>query len=94
MREFSSGMFGHFKGYSEDEMTLIKTLCEAGAAEHLIPGVAIPTRKEGCTCGQCIGGWLSPRMSLRYGLAPLVCLNMIVRIVHPTQNVTESCSVS
>ena len=61
-------MVGRFKDYSDSSMDIIKLLCDAGAENSIIPNLTIPTSKEGCSCGRCIGGWLSPRMLHRSAL--------------------------
>ena len=79
LRDFSSGMLGRFKGYDDKSMAIVRILCDAGADENLTPGLTVPKRKEGCSCGKCIEGWLSPRTRYRSVLdlaelkVPLCC---------------------
>lgn len=54
LRDFSSGMLGQFKGYDGKSMSIVRILCNAGADENLTPGLTVPKRKEGCSCGKCI----------------------------------------
>ncbi|KAF8150515.1 hypothetical protein K438DRAFT_1865533 [Mycena galopus ATCC 62051] len=53
-REFSEIFLG-WKGYSDDELTMQSLLKQA-------IGQTTKANKYGCTCNQCAGGWLSPRM--------------------------------
>ncbi|KAF8066500.1 ankyrin repeat family protein [Lyophyllum atratum] len=66
-REFVETMLGVWNGYSTDELT-----CEFLAKRAMgMPTLAdnleayVAKRKWGCTCGVCVGGWLSKRMRFR-----------------------------
>ncbi|KAF7362384.1 Ankyrin repeat family protein [Mycena venus] len=61
-REFAE-MFGVWKGYSEDELTMQHLLKRA--MDQPIDANITDVAKYGCTCNKCAGGWLSPRMRFR-----------------------------
>ena len=46
-------------------LCISRLLCAAGAEAGMTAGLTVPKRKMGCSCGKCIKGWLSPRMSHR-----------------------------
>ncbi|KAJ7736870.1 ankyrin repeat family protein [Mycena metata] len=64
-REFSEIFLG-WDGYSDVELT-IQYLLKQALGQTVDPDLAtyITKNKYGCTCGQCAGGWLSPRMRFR-----------------------------
>jgi hypothetical protein len=68
-RECMETLVGMWNGYSDEglscEYILNKLMgLPLNAAEQTEEGY-IKQRKFGCTCGTCVGGWLSPRMKFR-----------------------------
>ncbi|KAK7057664.1 ankyrin repeat family protein [Favolaschia claudopus] len=64
-REFAEIFLG-WNGYSNDELTM-QYLLKQGLVQNIdatLPDY-IAKSKYGCTCNQCAGGWLSPRMRFR-----------------------------
>ncbi|KAJ7350700.1 ankyrin repeat family protein [Mycena albidolilacea] len=61
-REFAEIFLG-WKGYSQDELTLQELLKQAMG--QTADANISENGKYGCTCNQCAGGWLSPRMRFR-----------------------------
>ncbi|OBZ78418.1 hypothetical protein A0H81_02167 [Grifola frondosa] len=65
-REFSETMLGVWGGYDDDSLR-VTVLLKRAAGEDIpvTDDEYVKARKYGCTCGQCTGGWLSPRMRYR-----------------------------
>ncbi|KAK0499412.1 ankyrin repeat family protein [Armillaria luteobubalina] len=57
-REFCEAMLGTWPGNSEADMKIVRILKTA----MKLPADGDNQLQFGCTCGQCSGGWLSPRM--------------------------------
>lgn len=79
-REFMETLLGSWNGYSEGE--LLSELCLKRAMGMDVFGVGsdedeayLVQRKWGCTCGKCVGGWLSPRMRFRLMCECWYCLS-------------------
>ncbi|KAB8069153.1 hypothetical protein BDV29DRAFT_183318 [Aspergillus leporis] len=51
-----------FRGYPSAAVECLSLLDDAPSGED--PDLSVSRLKYGCTCGQCIGGFLSPRMKL------------------------------
>ena len=97
-RDDQSGLDDGFEGYSDDRMTIIRVLRRAGAAAGMMKGLALPRHKMGCSCGKCIGGWLSPRMRYRSVLAHLASTHatLLTMVLHCTMlySITSNpCSI-
>ncbi|KAJ7072821.1 ankyrin repeat family protein [Mycena amicta] len=69
-RSFTEMLLVNWRGYSTLELTVEYLLKQAMPGQEFCGSLQnyIAKRKYGCTCDQCVGGWLSPRMrfQLRY----------------------------
>ncbi|KAI9649054.1 hypothetical protein NHQ30_001621 [Ciborinia camelliae] len=52
-----------FTGFTPDSVAC-KALLMTGSLPQNLPDIQVQRLKYGCTCGECIGGFLSPRMKL------------------------------
>jgi hypothetical protein len=66
-REFQEiFMRAGWSGYSEVGLRMKSALKRAmGASIHMTDEEYVSKKKWGCTCGACLGGWLSPRTVMR-----------------------------
>ncbi|KAI5834408.1 hypothetical protein K523DRAFT_230666 [Schizophyllum commune Tattone D] len=53
---------GPWQGYSHDALVAGHKLCQAAGQKIGTLPEYIAQNRWGCTCGKCLGGWLSPRM--------------------------------
>lgn len=64
-REFTETLLKDWDGYPDDSLRLVWNLKRAAGEDVGSEDEFIARRKWGCTCNQCTGGWLSPRMRYR-----------------------------
>ncbi|KAH9849665.1 hypothetical protein C2E23DRAFT_356847 [Lenzites betulinus] len=71
-REFTETLLGTWNGYDPDSLRVVLLLKRA-AGEEIAQSEEefIASRKWGCTCGDCTGGWLSMKMRYRLESAGL-----------------------
>ncbi|KIJ65695.1 hypothetical protein HYDPIDRAFT_39613 [Hydnomerulius pinastri MD-312] len=65
-RDLAESILGDWDGYS-DESLLVKAALKR-AMGHEMPSTDeeyLRQKKYGCSCGRCVGGWLSPKMQFR-----------------------------
>ncbi|KAJ7503118.1 ankyrin repeat family protein [Mycena galericulata] len=72
-REFAE-IFLQWTGYSDEELT-IQSLLKRAMGQMVNDDIL--SAKYGCTCNQCAGGWLSPRMRIRLCRESCVVMNYI-----------------
>ena len=69
-REFKDGRMGGFKSHEAKFMDVIAALLSAQGffrAANEALNLQVVRHKNGCTCNECIGGFLSPKMAFRSG---------------------------
>ncbi|DBB07510.1 hypothetical protein WJX82_009247 [Trebouxia sp. C0006] len=56
---------GGFKGHDVKYMEVINHLLKTGIKLQRVTSLPVPKNKWGCTCGECLNGYLSPHMRYR-----------------------------
>ncbi len=64
-REYKDARMDGFKGHHANYMDVIQQLLKTGIKRQRLSCLPVPTNKWGCTCGECLNGYLSPRMQYR-----------------------------
>lgn len=72
-REFAETISPSWQGYADDRLIVEAMLKRATGEDVGTDEQYIRSKKWGCTCGQCIGGWLSLQMIHRLCGTPLDC---------------------
>ena len=57
-----AGIVGTFTAHSDSFWAVAQYLAEVGLQQGVPPSIPTYKTQAGCTCGQCKGGFLSPRM--------------------------------
>ena len=57
---------GGFKGHDIKYMEVINLLLKTGIKLQRLTSLPVPKNKWGCTCGECLNGYLSPHMRYRW----------------------------
>ncbi|KAL8694579.1 MAG: hypothetical protein Q9224_003539 [Gallowayella concinna] len=76
-----------FVGFQPEEMTCLLRLRGFKTVEQS----TIAQTKYGCTCGECVGGFLSPRLSLAMGSQARLCHDLIMTYGGSTKTGAEWC---
>ncbi|PPQ99871.1 hypothetical protein CVT26_009315 [Gymnopilus dilepis] len=78
-KEFSETLMGGWRGYSDDSLRC-EYLIKKALGSPLFSETEseyIKKRKFGCSCGACMGGWLSPRMRYRLSAEAAILEDMM-----------------
>ncbi|CAL1705726.1 unnamed protein product [Somion occarium] len=76
-KEFRETMLGAWNGYPDEGLRCAYELRRAMGEEVGDETTYVRSKKWGCTCGQCVDGWLSPRMGYRISWQATVWHDMI-----------------